>query len=95
MDDAKQITVRMPADIWTRVDAVARERGMTYNDTVVELVSRELERRERARLLEDMDALREEILRRRGPTTFDSTAFVRNLRDGVQDAGEARAERHE
>ncbi|MBE3591125.1 MAG: hypothetical protein IMW98_09985 [Firmicutes bacterium] len=79
--ETKQFTVRLPKATWERLVAVAREQRATYNDTVVDLISSALERREREAVLARLARHRGEIARK-GGRAWDSTEYIRALREG-------------
>ncbi len=81
-DDLQQVTLRLPAELWTEVMAIAAsEPGRSRNDVIVDLITAEVRRRRRASVLERLAAHRRDM----GPQE-DSTPFIRALRDGDPEA---------
>ena len=81
--DHQQVTLRLPAELWAEVVAIAAasEPGRSRNDVIVDLITAEVRRRRRARVLERLAAHRSDM----GPQE-DSTPFIRALRDGDREA---------
>lgn len=78
IDASQQVTLRLPADLWSEVLAIAaREPERSRNDVLVELIAAEVKRRRRAEALGRIAAHRVDTL-----GAGDSTAVIRALRDG-------------
>ena len=75
-ETSQQITLRLPAELWAEVLAIAAlEPGRSRNDVVVDLIAAEVRRRRRSELLSRVGAHRLETGRQ-----ADSTPIIRALR---------------
>ena len=84
MDRRDALTVRAPVELLAKARAAKSERE-SLNDVIVQALDREVRRREGLRAVQDIIALRERIAAS-GPQP-DSTALIRDLREGRQRGG--------
>ena len=80
--DARQFTVRFPAAVWADLSReLGTGGGQSMNEVIVAMVTAELARQRRKRVLAELAAQRADLARQAG-AAGDSTPYIRSLREG-------------